>query len=311
MPVVRINAVGDTPQLHGTSRPVWQSLRQLRDTDGPVIVMIHGYKYHPGHSRHCPHRHILSLQPQATARRAPSWPRQLGFGAGQMHEGIGLAFGWNGRCALWSAQNRAVEAGRALAQVLTEIKRCTPKRPVHIMAHSMGTEVALEALHHLPGGAVQRILSLTGACYRSRAVTALATPAGQAAEFINITSRENDTFDFLFERLIAPPEQGDRSIGQGLKGPGTVTLQLDCTGTLDHLDRIGAPIGLPERRICHWSSYTRPGVLDLYRKLMRTPETIPLTMLRRGLPQTPAPRWSRLITAPARPAFPRFAQKTS
>ena len=230
MPVVRINSVESSPQLHGTSRPVWPTLRRLGRVPGPVIVMIHGYKYEPGHARHCPHRHILSLHP---APLPDAWPRPLGFGANlpaadPHDEGLGIAFGWNARGALWSAQARARDAGRVLARVIGELHRLAPARPVHIVAHSMGTEVALEALHHLPAGAVHRILSLTGACYRSRTAMALATPAGQSAEFINVTSRENDPFDFLFERLITPPQPGDRSIGQGLDGPGTVTLQLDC-----------------------------------------------------------------------------------
>ncbi|MCA0872058.1 alpha/beta hydrolase [Seohaeicola saemankumensis] len=306
MPVVRINSVENRPQLHGTSRPAWPILRRLGPGPGPVIVMIHGYKYEPGHARHCPHRHILSLHP---ASLPDAWPRPLGFGAGHRDEGLGIAFGWNARGALWSAQARARDAGRVLARVIGELHRLAPARPVHIVAHSMGTEVALEALHHLPAGAVDRILSLTGACYRSRTATALATPAGQSAEFVNITSRENDPFDFLFERLITPPRPGDRSIGQGLDGPGTVTLQLDCPGTLDHLDRIGLPVAPPQRRICHWSSYTRPGVLQMYSALLRRPGAFPLDALRRGLPPTPAPRWSRLITLPSGPGGLRLAQK--
>ena len=301
MPMIRINAVGDRPQLHLSPRPVagalLRSLSQCRrDGDtGPVIVMIHGYKYQPDHPQHCPHRQFLALHPQERSPRPPSWPRQLGFGTGLHDEGLGIAFGWSARGALWSAQRRAVVAGRALARLVALLHRADRDRPVHLIAHSMGTELALEALHHLPAGHVARILSLTGACYRSRAEAALATPAGRAAEFINVISRENDPYDFLFERLIAPPERGDRSLGQGLRAENAVNLQLDCEDTLAHLGRMGAAIAPPDRRVCHWSSYTRPGVMPFYKALMRRPEAWSLAALRAGLPERCNPRWSRLI----------------
>lgn len=311
MAVIRINAIGEQPALHRSPEPVDQALRRAGAAAGPAIVMIHGFKYLPGHRIHCPHRHILALQPEALPWRAPSWPRQLGFGAGHGDEGVAVAFGWQARGALWAAQRRAVEAGRALAQVIATLHHQRPERPVHIIAHSLGSELALEALHHLPRGAVGRIISLAGACHRSRTQAALATEAGRAADFINVTSRENDPFDFLFERLITPPRPGDRAIGQGLEAPNAVTLQLDCPGTLQHLERLGAAIAAPERRICHWSSYTRPGVLQFYKDLLRRPESLPLSVIRRGLPQDAAPRWSRLIAPPSLALPLPFAQKAS
>jgi hypothetical protein len=141
---------------------------------------------------------------------------------------------------------------------------------------------------------VHRILSLTGACYSARAAGALATPAGRAAEVINVTSRENDAFDFMYERLIAPPRPGDRAIGHGLDAPNAVTLQIDHPTTIGHLDRLGMPIAGPDRIVCHWSSYTRPGLLRCYNRLLRTPERYPLAALRPALTR-PDPRWSRLL----------------
>lgn len=311
MPVIRINAIGETARLHGSPTPVGAALARIGPTEGPVVVMIHGFKYQPGHRLHCPHRHILALHPEALPWSAPSWPRQLGFGTGLPAEGLAVAFGWNARGTLWAAQRRAVRAGRALAQVIAALRRQAPTRPVHVIAHSLGSELVLEALHHLPAGAVGRILSLTGASHASRARQALETPAGRTAEFLNITSRENDLFDFMFERLVAPPCPGDRAIGYGLEAPNAVTLQLDCPGTLDHLSRLGAAIAAPERRVCHWSSYTRPGVLQFYRELLRRSDRLPLSTLRRGVPPRPAPRWSRLLAPPSGLAPLPFAQKAS
>ena len=166
MPVLRINAEGDTPRLHTSPRPVDEALARCGG-DGPVAVMIHGYKYQPGSARNCPHLHILALHPRDMPWRAPSWPRQLGFGTGHQDEGLAIAFGWNARGALWRAQRRAVEAGRALAEIVRDVRRRLPGRPVHVLAHSLGIELALEALHHLPPGAIDRIVSMTGASYRS------------------------------------------------------------------------------------------------------------------------------------------------
>lgn len=298
MPMIRINAIGQEPVLHNSPGSYARALRRAGATSGPVIIMIHGYKYQPGNPIHCPHRHVMSLTPQLEPWRSPSWPRQLGFGAGHKDEGLAVAFGWDARGAVWQAMTRAKQAGVALAQVCQILHDQTPERPIHVIAHSMGTEPLLEAMHHLPGGTIGRVISMTGASYRSRAIAALETQAGAEAEFINVTSRENDPFDFMFERLVAPPKRGDRAIGQGLDAPNVVTLQLDCHGTLGHLDRLGAPIAPPQRRICHWSSYTRPGILSFYKDILRRPERWALPVLRAGLPDTPAPRWSRLIPTP-------------
>ena len=77
MAVIRINAIGEQAVLHGSPRPLDQALERAGRADGPAVVMIHGYKYLPGHARHCPHRHILALHPEEMPWRAPSWPRQL------------------------------------------------------------------------------------------------------------------------------------------------------------------------------------------------------------------------------------------
>ena len=302
MPLIRINAKGSEPRLHCGTQPLYRRLAEVTaeaTRDEPVIVMIHGYKYRPGMPDHCPHLHLMAMHPRDRPWHSPSWPRQLGFGTGHANEGLGIAFGWDARGPLWSARRRAIEAGRALAQLLNDLRRQSPYRPVHLLAHSMGTEVALQALDHLPANAIQRIVSLTGASYRETAQAALETAAGQTTEFFNITSRENDTFDFLFERLVAPPVRGDRAIGLGLDAPNAVTLQLDCTETLGNLHRLGAPMGNPERRICHWSTYTRAGTLRFYNDLMRNPARWPLNRLQQAVPEAPARRWSRLVAPPA------------
>lgn len=306
MPMIRINADGN--RLVPGRRGGLPDFRAAAQGKGPVIVMVHGYKYLPGHPDHCPHRRILSLHPVSSDVRLQSWPRRLGFGAGYADEGLGVAFGWNARGALWTAQRRAKAAGEALAEAIGRLHRVNPDRPLHVLSHSMGTEVVFEALGHLKPGAIQRIVSMTGACYQSRAEAALDTPAGRRTELFNIVSRENDTFDFLFERLITPPARGDRSMGHGLEAPNAVTVQIDCPDTLGFLEEMGHPMAGPERRVCHWSSYTRPGILRFYNELLRHPERLPLNVVRQGMPGQTDPRWSRLLTRPALPVPLPFLQ---
>lgn len=309
MPIIRLNADDTNYRLHGSTQSPMAALSRLALGKGPVIVMIHGFSFEPGHPLHCPHRHILGLASAARPWPVASWPRGLGLGIGRPDEGLGLAFGWNARGSIWGARRRAVAAGRALAKALRLIGQRAPHRKVHIVAHSMGVEVAIESLHHLPAGSVDRIISMTGACYQSRVQAALRTKAGCKAGFINVTSRENDLFDCLYERLIAPPERGDRALGHGLDAKNAVTLQLDCAHTLAHLSRLGAEIAPPSNRICHWSSYMRPGILGFYSDLMRRSEFLTPDLLRAGLPARPAPRWSRLRPRPTLPQPSLLLQK--
>ncbi|MDK3071856.1 alpha/beta hydrolase [Sedimentitalea sp. JM2-8] len=311
MPILRVNAERETCTLHGSAQPLTGAFLRAADTGGPIIIMIHGFSYQPHHPIHCPHRHILSLRPQSRPWLPPSWPRGLGFGDNAPDEGLGVAFGWPARGSLWQARRRAAGAGRALARLVTMLRRHAPDRRVHVVAHSMGTEVVAEGLLHMPAGSVHRIISLTGACYQSRMSEALSAPAGRTAEFLNVTSRENHLFDCLFERLVKPPRRLDRAIGRGLDAPNAVTLQLDCPDTLAHLSKIGAVIAPPSRRVCHWSTYTRPGVLEFYRDLLRHPVPLPLTRLVTGEPGQAAPRRSRPFGFPSASLPLPFAQKAT
>jgi hypothetical protein len=306
MPILRINSRVDGLELHDAPKAdVLSALRVAARGFGPVIVMVHGYKYLPGKPRRCPHGSLFAA---AADGAHAAWPHHLGFGRGAPGEGLALCFGWEARGKLTAAARRATKAGRHLADCLREIHTAAPRRPVHILSHSLGSEVALEALHHLPPGAVQRIVALTAASYRSRAGAAMATPAGRQAELLNVTSRENDLFDFLFEWAVDAPERGDRALGHGLDGHNIATLQLDHPAHLAALAALGHTLAPAQRRICHWSGYLRPGTLRLWADVMRRPRALPLARL---APTPPAPRWSRLIAWPpaaaTRPRSPEAA----
>lgn len=299
MPLIHVNAGPGGPMLHDGAGDLAEGLPDLMRGAGPVILMVHGYKYAPHHATECPHDHIFSLTPQRTCFKVRSWPAGLGFGAGATDEGLGIGFGWPARGNIWRAYAAAAEAGAQLAHLVMMIRAARPDRPIHAVAHSLGARVVLSALAHLPEGALQRMILLAGAEFGQRAAEALETPAGRGAEVINITSRENDFYDFLLECLIPAPRRGDRSLGLALTtGPNVLTLQMDHPGTLAALNRAGFAIAPPAARVCHWSPYTRPGVFALYNSLLRAGPDLPLGALRAALPCVTEPRWSRLLSLP-------------
>lgn len=304
MPHLAITAQDGACTLHNSAAPLLPALRRALGQDGPVIVMIHGYKYAPGHARSCPHRLLLSARHPSRGARRCSLPRGLGFGGGP-DEGLGIGFGWPARGSIWQAWSEAGRAGAALAGLLDQIAALAPGRKVQIIAHSLGVRVALAGLRQARRAKVGRVVMLAGAEYTASAREAALSPAGRGAEFINITSRENDLFDFLVERLLRPPMPGDRCLGLGLAGPrrpdNWLDLQLDCPGTLQGLSALGHAIAPPRARVCHWP-YMRPGMLDFYAALLRAPARTPLAALRAARPGAPAPRWSRLL-APPRAGF--------
>ncbi|MEM9638806.1 MAG: alpha/beta hydrolase [Pseudomonadota bacterium] len=292
MPLLRINATDQGLQLHRQSGPWREAVGATDATSGPMIIMVHGFKYAPESATHCPHEKIFAM-------RAGGWPPALGFYGCPEAEGLGIAFGWYARGPLWQVHRRAAHLGRMLADLVIRLRDAAPERPVHVIAHSMGSEIALSALEFLPRLAIRRMILLTGASYASRAQAALITPAGQTSEVFNVISRENDLFDLAFERLVPAPKPRDRAVGQGIDRQNVLNLQLDCPQTLSTLDGLGLPVAAARRRVCHWSSYTRPGVMAFYAKLLRDPEHLPQARLAQLLPRDTSPRWSRLMKAPA------------
>lgn len=299
MRLVQINA--ETTGLTGlaTLRAALTTLPEW----APVVIMVHGYKFTPRHPRRSPHGHILSLSPDPADRKALSWPRQLGLG----EDGLAIAFGWEATGSVWRAWAEAARAGLALARLLALLH--AEGRRADLVAHSMGARVALAALPSLEVPALRRAILIAPAEFRDMARVALDTPAGRAAEVVNVISRENDLYDALVEWLVAPHRPGARTLGVGLgeRRPNWTDLQIDDAGTLSALAGLGYRIAAPSHRICHWSGYLRPGIFTLYRAIVTG--ALPLPLLREHLPGQPGPRWSRLLDMPAL-ALP-FARKAA
>lgn len=254
----------------------------------PVVAMVHGWRYAPGIVGDCPHGTILALDPPGGNRRVISWPRHLDLDGSS---GLAIGLGWHARCGLWTAHRRARSAGVALAGIAARVAALSPGRPLHVIGHSLGARVALNALTHAAPGQFGRLILLAAAETRAGAEAALASPAGRAAEIVNVATRENDLFDACFEWGV---HLGLRtSVGQGLgrQAGNWRDLWIDHPETRHALEALGFPLPPPPSRICHWSPYLRPGIFALYRALLDG--TLPAA----ALPRTrPVRRWSRLFT---------------
>ncbi len=301
MALIAVNA-----QNYGTDYVAQTPLHSaLIESSGPIVIMIHGLKYTPFTPKICPHRFILSLTPDTTCSRALSWPRHLGFTVENTPLAIG--FGWPAGHRIRAAYRTAKRVGIALAQLIAEIKRTCPTRPVQIITHSLGARVFFAALPHLPAHSIGRAVIMSGAELCDQAQAAMATPAGQTLDLFNITSRENDLYDCLLEYAVAPLTWNARAIGAGLGGDvnNWVDIQMDHDGTLVALGKLGFRIAEPTRRICHWSSYIRPGMFPFYRYLLRAPKDLPLDFLKSQLPIGTTSRWSRILVPSVRiPGLP-------
>jgi hypothetical protein len=306
MPLLRINADGAAARCEGGDGALARALAALPE-GAPVVVMIHGFRFSRHVPKDDPHRHILALDPDPGCWKAVSWPRSLGFDGSRADEGLCIAFGWESIGTIWRAYREAAGAGRALAEVLTRIDTLRPGTRVAVLAHSLGARVVLQALPHLDRPVLGPVVLMAAAELRGPTDAALASVAGRAAHFVNVTSRENDLFDFLIERLL--PRRPDRALGHGLSArpANWIDIQLDHEPTLRALARLGHRIAAPDLRICHWSLYLRPGVFDLYRAILR--DGLPLGLLADLLPGVSTPRWSRLLAPPRKMSGLPFGEK--
>lgn len=267
--------------------------------DAPIVVMVHGYRFSPSLPGACPHHDILSLAPVAGARHAVSWPRELGFSATGA-EGLAVGFGWEARGSLRRAYRQAAQAGQDLAAIVTLLATAA-RRPVAIIAHSLGARVALAALAAVAPGIIGRVVLLAAAEFRDRAESAASSPAGMLAEIVNVTSRENDLYDLALEVMLRAGM--GRAVGLGLSRPrdNWVDVQIDDADTIIGLARMGFSIGTDAHRICHWSPYLRDGVFDLYRAILCAHRPLSLAQLRQAADGHASRRWSRLLDWPQSP----------
>jgi hypothetical protein len=263
MALVSINA---SETAWHSDAPLMTALMAL-PASAAVTIMIHGFRFAPGVPGHDPHDHILSLRPVSDCWKAVSWPRHLHLD--RTPADLGIAFGWPARGSLAQVARRAFAAGRVLADLIGHIRATRPDLNVHLFAHSLGARAALSALGLVGAGDVSRIILLSGAEYQGHARGAMASPAGRSARVLNVTSGENAPFDWAFRICVPAPTYADPLVSAGDGGlSGWTDLRIDCPDARAALLGLGRRIPPPKGRICHWSSYLRPGLFGLYRAVL-------------------------------------------
>ena len=276
MTLLHVNAENCVWRMNDPSAPDLADCLDRLPAELPVPILVHGFRYAPGVAGRDPHACILSLAESLPDRDLP-WPRHLGLTADGPE--LGIAFGWHGYGSFWHARAEARAAGLALAALISRIRRLSPGRRVNVLAHSLGARVVLSALPAITPGDIDRAVLLFPAVLRSEVEDALSTRVGRSTEIVNVTSRENRLFDLITAFLASGGLDRPAGAGHDLCHAGWTDLRIDCNETLVHLNQIGFAIGGSERRICHWSSYMRPGVFSLYRALIAEPEVFPLDHL--------------------------------
>jgi hypothetical protein len=253
----------------------------------PVVILIHGYRYRPGDPANDPHRLILSRD-AALKNGDLSWPHHLGIrdAAGALT----IGFGWDALGSFWTAREEAARAGLALASLIRRVRMASPGRRVSILAHSLGARVVMSALPALEPGDIARAVLMFPALLARETLDASALRAAAGTEFIRVTSGENLAFDLLVAGLAAGGWAAPISSRVTTRLAGWSDLSIDCDRTLAHLAARGYPVAARARRVCHWSSYMRPGIFALYRALLTAPDALPVSALQ---PPMPDPRyWS-------------------
>ncbi|MEM8789803.1 MAG: alpha/beta fold hydrolase, partial [Pseudomonadota bacterium] len=275
MPILRVTARPGGLRMEGLDAALGRLTPQA-----PVVVLVHGYKFSP-HTPHAdPHRLLYAIEPARACGRIRSWPQGLGFGDRTAAEGLCLGFAWPAGLAdqqdmpgrpLAAAYAAAAWAGGQLARLLECIADLAPGRAVDILGHSLGARVALQALAQARCANAGQVILMGAAEYDDTARACLASPAGHAARVFNVTTRENALFDLLFQSFGPPRPPLAHPLGRGLPAHlrQAVDLPLDQPAWAPIYARRGVDLAPARPWISHWSFYTRPGTMTLYRNIIR------------------------------------------
>lgn len=242
--------------------------------DAPIVIMLHGFKYDPDDDARDPQRHIFALNPAQGAKRPASWPRRLRL---QGNKGLAIGFGWHACGTIWQAHHQASQAGHDLAQLISRLQAKDINRNIHIVAHSLGARVAVQALQYLAPNTIGRVILIAAALFEKELQDGLHCAAGRQAEFINVRSRANTAFDLMLR--MAFPLWG-RTVGSGrVTAANLLDVAIDSSHTADVLKRLCFGSTKAGATICHWSGYLRQDACNLYQSLLHQPEQTPLRYL--------------------------------
>jgi lysozyme family protein len=243
--------------------PDENGIQLLKHAAHPVVVLVHGYSFDP----------VRPGPDNPFDGQFEDWKRALGnrhyveFGWYSAPRTMGgIIEAWrNGHATTYGrAWSLAEQAGRMLAGILDE-----SRRPVSVVAHSLGTRVVCEAMKLVRPGAVGRVLFWNGAEYvRNARAAALAAPD---TTFLNIAVRT----DGVLERLgdVFAPGSG-RCVGNDGLAPDAplnwtdVFLDDDDLGKWENLTGASLRGDDPSSIGDHWESYRHAGNWPLYREFL-------------------------------------------
>ena len=141
--------------------------RSLQDAGphAPVVVLIHGYKFHPGRRDRDPHRSLFAFRPERVDRKVRSWPEGLGFADDAGATGLCVGFAWP-----------------ASAPHLTQPARCRPHRLRRGLRPRRGARVPARRARRAPATAGARTADRPSRAFARRPGGArrAAAPRGRA-----------------------------------------------------------------------------------------------------------------------------------
>lgn len=287
-------------------RAALTSILQKIPEDAPIAILIHGYKYDPAAPNRNPHQHIFSASPKAH-KRVRSWPKGLGFSSDTTQDGLCIGFAWSAynpsintlishrKNSFLHSYDQAAYVATILAQLLVDIEQIAPNRKIDLVSHSLGARVTLLGIDQANSSNIGKVILMGAAEYKS---VAQSSAMNSDAEFYNLTSRENDIFDFLFETFAKSSNKNDRALGNGLDQAlsNWVDIQIDRKEVIQYFISRGIVITDQPKRLCHWSFYTRSGMMDLYHNILRQRVAWSVPVLRSDmLNLAQQPRWSSLF----------------
>ena len=292
----------------------------------PVVVMVHGFLFDPRHTpgedrsaSHNPHTRVYHFDeapfPDERREHHTGWPGRLGFRENDGgRRGVAIAFGWHSNPGFAGALIRgypshyarayayAGETSWPLAAVIDQLAghHALARRPIDIVAHSLGARVVVRAIaqiaRHAPAllSRLGRVLLLGGAEYVVEGqlmydrVSRAGLPPSMGPTFYNIVSRENDVLDVLAENCGPRTFGYSQVIGRnGLEHGGRaerwMDLQIDSGDLQAWLAERGHAISGddPANVWDHWYYYTFPGNMRFYEAILRDRAAFDFAALRR------------------------------
>ncbi len=177
-------------------RNVLEPVLETLPKGAPIVVYIHGHR---------------------------EWPHPDLLAQAEHQSGLAVTFCWPGIDRRMTSVNqlyeRAGQVAPALAYLLDIFGEIAPRRPVDLMAHSLGARVGLQALQHLKHGNLSRFVCLAGVEFCAVTLLALQAPIARKVSFYNVTSEHFSLFHRRMHYFGPRPGPSDGLLCRGFAFP--------------------------------------------------------------------------------------------